>query len=155
RAFTAADSGTAAPVAVVNEAFAKRFFKENEDRLDQHFGVERREYAGTFRIVGIVRDAKFARSDLRRPARPMFFVPLAQSVDYTTDYRRMIEGLSHVVRGILLVSDVPPGELEPLLRKTLSEADPNLAITTVRTLQQQLDFSFDRERAVARLSQLF
>jgi predicted permease len=80
RLFTAADNETTAPVAVVNETFAKRFFKDNEDPIDQNFGVERPENAGTFRIVGIVRDAKFARSGLNQPARPMFFVPLAQRV---------------------------------------------------------------------------
>ena len=36
----------------------------------------------TFRIVGVVRDAKFAGWGLSRPARPMFYVPLAQTVDY-------------------------------------------------------------------------
>jgi predicted permease len=155
RLFTAADNETTAPVAVVNEAFVKRFFKDNEEPLDQHFGVERPENAGTFRIVGIVRDAKFAWSGLTRPARPMFFVPLAQRVDYKTDYTRTVERLSHFIQGIMLVTDSPPGVLEPLLRRTLAEADPNLTITSVRTMQQQIDLSFNRERAVARLAELF
>jgi hypothetical protein len=29
-----------------------------------------------------VRDAKFAGFALKKPARPMFYVPLAQNVDY-------------------------------------------------------------------------
>jgi predicted permease len=155
RLFTAADNETAAPVAVVNEAFLKRFLDHNEDPLDQYFGVERPEYAGTFRIVGVVRDSKFARSGLASPARPMFFVPLAQHVDYNTGYMKMVEGLSHFIQGIMLVTDSPPGDLEPLLRSTLAEADPNLTITSVRTMQQLIDLSFDRERAVARLAELF
>ena len=48
------------PVAVVNEAFVKRFFKSDEDPLDQHFGLDLPENVDTFRIVGVVRDAKFA-----------------------------------------------------------------------------------------------
>ena len=72
-----------AHVAVVNEAFVKRFFKSSEDPIDQHFGLDLPENAGTYRIVGIVRDAKFAGYRLDRPARPMFYVPLAQTVDYT------------------------------------------------------------------------
>ncbi len=155
RLFTAADNETTAPVAVVNEAFVKRFFKGDEDPLDQHFGIELPENAGTFRIVGIVRDAKFVRSGLNRPARPMFFVPLAQRVDYKTDYRRMVEGLSHFIQGVMVVTDSPPGDLEPLLRRTLAEADPNLTITFVRTMQQLIDLSFDRERAIASLAGLF
>jgi predicted permease len=156
RLFTAADNETTAPVAVVNEAFVKRFFRSDEDPLDQHFGVERPENAGTFRIVGIVRDAKFARwGELNRPARPMFFVPLAQRVDYKTDYTRMVERLSHFIQGIMLVTDSPPGDLEPLLRRTLAEADPNLTITIVTTMQQQIDLLLNKERAVARLAELF
>jgi hypothetical protein len=39
-------------------------------------------------------------------------------------------------QGIMLVTDSAPGDLEPLLR-TLAEADPNLTITSVRTMQEQ------------------
>src|SRR2546426_5962019 len=77
RAFAAADNETTAPVAIVNEAFVKRFFKSDENPLDQHFGLDVPEYAGTFRIVGGVRDAKFAGRGLRRPPRPLFYVALA------------------------------------------------------------------------------
>jgi len=155
RLFTVTDNETTAPVAVVNEAFAKRFFKDNEDPIDQYFGLERPENAGTFHIVGIVRDAKFVRSGLNQPARPMYFVPLVQRVDYKTDYSRMVEGLSHFIQGMMVVTDSPPGDLEPILRKTLAESDPNLTITYVKTMQQLIDFSFDRERAVASLAELF
>jgi predicted permease len=155
RSFTAGDDDTTSPVAVVNEAFVKRFFTDNEDPLDQHFGVERPDYAATFRIVGIVRDAKFAASGLHQPPRPMFFAPLTQWVQYDTDHQRMIERLSHLVRGIILVTDRPVGDLEPVLRRELADADPNLTIINVRTLQQQLDVSLDRERSVVRLAELF
>ncbi len=60
RAFTAADNETTAPVAIVNEAFVKRFFNKAENPLDQHFGLDAIQDAGTFRIIGVVRDAKFA-----------------------------------------------------------------------------------------------
>src|SRR5262249_34187153 len=56
RAFTAADNETTAPVAIVNETFVKRFFKSDEDPLGQHFGLDLPQYAGTFNIIGIVRD---------------------------------------------------------------------------------------------------
>jgi hypothetical protein len=60
RAFTAADNEPTVPVAIVNQAFVKRFFKGDENPFDQHFGLDLPENAGTFRIVSIVRDAKFA-----------------------------------------------------------------------------------------------
>ena len=155
RAFTPADNETTAPVAIVNEAFVKRFFKADESPLDQHFGLDMPENAGTFRIVGVVRDAKFAGFALSRPARPMFYVPLAQNVDYKNDLMKSIELRSHFIGGILLVTSAPPGTLERLLHKVLAEIDPNLTIIGVATMQQQIERSFDQERAVASLAGLF
>jgi predicted permease len=155
RAFTTADNETTAPVAIVNEAFVKRFFKSGEDPLDQHFGLDFPEYAGTFRIVGVVRDAKFAGWALRIPALPMFYVPLAQTINYPDDLMKRIEKGSHFIGGIMLVTDLAPGALEAQLTRTLANIDPNLTINSVRTMQQQIELSFDQERAVASLASLF
>jgi predicted permease len=155
REFTDADNETAAPVAVVNEAFVKRFFKSDEDPLGQHFGIDVPENANTYQIVGIVRDAKFAGFALRDPARPMFFVPLAQTVAYTNDLFQRIERASHGVGGILLVTTMPPGALEPVVTKAMAEIDPNLTVINVRTLTEQVALSFDQDRAVASLAGLF
>ena len=155
RHFTAADDERSEPVAVVNEAFVRRFFKNGEDPIDRRFGLNLPENVNTFRIVGIVRDAKFAGFALDQPARPMFYVPLAQSVDYANAMMKRVEIQSHFVRGLLLVTDVPTGALEPQVKRVLAEADPNLTVTSVRTLQEQLDRSFDQQRAVASLAGLF
>jgi predicted permease len=155
RHFTAADDERTAPVAVVNEAFVRRFFKSHEDPIDQHFGLNLPEHVNTFRIVGIVRDAKFAGFALDQPARPMFFVPLAQTVDYANPMMKRVEVQSHFVRGLMLVTDVAPGILEPQVKRALADADSNLTVTGVRTLQQQVDRAFDQQRAVASLAGLF
>jgi predicted permease len=143
RHFTSADNASSDLVAVVNEAFVRRFFKSDEDPIDRRFGLNMPENVNTFRIVGIVRDAKFAGFALDLPARPMFYVPLAQTVDYANPLMQRIEMQSHFARGLLLV------------RRALAEADPNLTVTSVRTLQQQVDRSFDQQRAVASLAGLF
>jgi predicted permease len=156
RNFTEADNETAVPVAIVNQAFVKRFFKPGEDPIDQHFGLDRPEDASTFRIVGVVRDAKFAGFGLSRPARPMFFVPLAQNVEYQNgDIMQRVELRSHFIGGIMLTTNIPPGALEPVLTKTLAGLDPNLTITSVRTMREQVALQFDQERAVASLAGLF
>jgi predicted permease len=155
RAFTAADNETTAPVAIVNQAFVKRFFKSDEDPLEQHFGLDMPQYASTFSIVGVVHDAKFAGWGLSRPARPMFYVPLAQNVAYHDELMKRLELRSHFIGGIMLVTNMPPGALEPLLTRVLAELDPNLTINSVRTMQQQVELSFDQERAVASLAGLF
>jgi predicted permease len=155
RNFTVADNETTAPVAIVNEAFVKRFFKSDEDPLGQHFGLDEPENVNTFRIVGIVRDAKFASWASRRPALPMFYVPLAQNVDYKGTIMKRVEVQSHFIGGMMLVTNVPPGALEPLVRRVLTGVDPNLTINSVRTMQQQVSLTFDQERAVASLAGLF
>jgi predicted permease len=155
RFFTAADNETSESVAVVNEAFVRRFFNSDEDPIDRRFGLDLPENVNTYRIVGIVRDAKFAGFALDRPARPMFYVALAQTVEYTNPLMKRLEFQSHFVRGLLLVTDLPPATLEPDVKRALAATDPNLTVTSVRTLQQQLDRSFDQQRAVASLAGLF
>ena len=85
----------------------------------------------------------------------MFYVPLAQAVDYHDDLMKKLELRSHFISGIMLVTNMSPGALEPLLTRTLAELDPNLTINSIRTMQQQVELSFDQERAVASLAGLF
>ena len=155
RAFSEADNENTEDVAIVNEAFVKRFFKNNEEALDHHFGLDVPENATTYRIVGVVHDAKFAPWNLHQPVNPMFYVPLAQYVRYTDRMMQRLELASHTVGAALLVTSVSPGVLEPQLTRTLAEIDPNLTLVSVRTLQQQVDMSFEQERAVASLAGLF
>ena len=155
RAFSAADNETTAPVAIVNEAFVKRFFKSGEDPLEQHFGLDLPQNMNTFRIIGVVRDSKFIGYSLTRTSSPTFFVPLAQNVDYKDNIMSRVELRSHFIEGMMLVTDVPVGTLQPQIAKTLADIDPNLTISSIRTMQQQLDLSFDQERAVASVAGLF
>jgi predicted permease len=155
RFFTEGDNETSENVAVVNEAFVRQFFTEGEDPLDQHFGLNMPENVNSFRIVGVIGDARFAGFQLNRPARPMFFVPLAQTVHYTSPMMQRVETSSHYARGLLLRTTLAPGALEPLVARALADADPNLTVISMRTLQEQVERTFDQERAVASLAGLF
>ncbi len=155
RHFTEADNENSENVAVVNEAFVKRFFKPEEDPLDQHFGLNLPENVNSFRIVGVVGDARFAGFQVDRPMRPMFFVPLAQTVNYANEMMKRVETASHNVGGVLLVTNTPPGVLEPQIARALAQADPNLTVITIRTLAEQVERTFDRQRAVASLAGMF
>jgi hypothetical protein len=155
RYFNRGDNDNTEPVAIVNETFVKRFFRSDEDPLGQHFGLDLPQNAGTFRIVGIVRDAKFAGFALRRPARPMFYAPLAQNVAYKDALMARVELESHFIGGLMMVTNAAPDALEPLLTRMLAAADPNLTINSVRTIGEQVALTFDEERAVASLAGLF
>jgi ABC-type antimicrobial peptide transport system permease subunit len=68
---------------------------------------------------------------------------------------KKLEFVSHNVQAGLLVTNIPPGTLEGQLTRELAQVDPNLTITSVRTLQEQVELSFDQQRAVASLAGLF
>jgi predicted permease len=155
RAFTPRDNATAAAVAIVNEAFVKRFFSSDENPIGMHFGLDLPENAGTFEIVGIVRDAKFAGFDLDKPARPMFFVPLAQYVTYANPGMQRLELGSHFIGAIALVTNQPISVIEPAIQRTVAEIDPTLTILNVRTMEDQVALTFNQARAVAGLAMLF
>jgi ABC-type antimicrobial peptide transport system permease subunit len=133
----------------------KRFFKSDENPIDQHFGIDLEELNGTFRIVGVVADAKFAGFALSKPARPMFYLPTTQFVKYDNPLIATFEARTHNPGGILLVTKEPIGRLEPQVTRALSDIDPNLTINHIRTMQEQIDLSFDQERAVASLAGMF
>ena len=66
---------------MINEAFAKRFFK-NQNPIGQHFGPDKIKYSANFEIVGVVRDMRYMTYDYKDPVRPMYWVPEAQTVQY-------------------------------------------------------------------------
>lgn len=152
REFNEADNSSSIPVAVVNQTFVHRFFP-HEDPIGKRFGMDLPENARTFQIVGVVQDAKY--TEPRNPTRPMFFVPLLQSVRYANPLMDKLEMRSHYIGGVLIESNLDAGVLEPMIKKTLGETDPNLTIISVRSLKQEVDLNFDQQRAVASLAALF
>jgi len=154
RGFTEADNATTAPVAIVNESFAKRFLP-NEDPLEKHFGIDLPELAGTYRIIGVVRNARFQGWEFDKPVRPMFFVPMAQSVHYTNTLLDNVDLRSHFISGILVVTPAAPGAVEAQITKMLTDVDPNLTLVRVRSMRQQISEVFSQNTAVASLAGLF
>jgi predicted permease len=157
RGFTDGDNRDTDDVALVNEDFVKRFLP-NEDPLDKRFGFDVPANARMFRIVGVVRNAKWqgwrlARTD-KQPA-PMVYFPLAQWARYPDKLMAQIDNRGHFVTGILLHTDMSPSALEPVLTRALGEVDPNLSIVRIRTLREQIQVRLQRERAVAWLAALF
>ena len=64
RPLTEDDTAATPNVAVVNEAFVKRFF-EDQNPIGQHFGPNRLRYASTFEIVGVVKDIRYMTYDYK------------------------------------------------------------------------------------------
>jgi predicted permease len=152
RDFAESDSSASRPVAIVNKSFVRKYFP-NEDPIGKHFGMDNSRYAGTFEIVGIARDAKY--NDPDQPAKPMFFVPLEQSVHYPDVLMQPGEIQSHFVGSIQLLVRGDAYNLEPQLRKALADIDPNLTIISVQNMNEQVASNFDQQRMVAQLADTF
>ena len=54
---------------MINEAFAKRFFKD-QNPIGQHFGPDKIKYSATYEIVGVVRDMRYMTYDYKDPDPP-------------------------------------------------------------------------------------
>ncbi len=149
------DTATSEKVAVVDETFVKRFFKPGEEPLGSHFGLDLPMYSRTYTIVGIVRKAKYNDAANREPPRPMFFVPLAQRVQYDNPMMQMVENATHQIEGAVLETHGRVEGLEAQVRRVFSEVDPNLTIVDFHPLQEQVDARFDQQRAVTQMTGLF
>ncbi|HEX4008040.1 MAG TPA: ABC transporter permease [Acidobacteriaceae bacterium] len=149
------DTATSQKVAVVDESFVKRFFKPGENPVGQYFGLDVPEYSSTYQIVGVVQNAKYSDPANTEPPRPIFFVPLAQRVQYDNETMQMVEDTTHHIEGAVLQIHGSMEGLEPQVRHALSDVDPNLTLLDMQTLADQVDGRFDQQRVVAQMTGLF
>jgi len=155
RSITEQDTNATEKVAVVDETFVKRFYKPGEDPIGTEFGLDLPKYSSTYKIVGIVRNAKYNDAANTEAPRPMFFVPLAQRVAYDDKLMQVVEDDSHFIEGAVLQVRGPVEGLEPQVRHVLSDVDPNFTLLGIQPLQAQVDAEFDQQRAVAKMTGLF
>src|SRR6187402_1397664 len=154
RAFTDEDTATTRNVAVINEAFAKRFFK-GQNPIGQHFGVNRVKYAGSYEIVGVARDMRYMTYDYKDPIRPMFWVPETQTVQY--DDPQFVEGekWSHYLYNIVIWAPGNPPGMEERVRKALASVDSNLVVYNVDSYRKIFSMDFQQQNMMATLTSLF
>jgi predicted permease len=155
RSITEQDMATTQNVAVIDEAFVKKFFKAGEDPIGAHFGLDLPQYSATYEIVGVVHDANYSFDPIGHEKRTMFFVPLAQRAHYDEPLMQSLEDSSHFIQGAVLKVHGNIEGLEAQVRRAFSEIDPNLTLLDILTMQEQVDGNLDQQRAVAQLTGLF
>ena len=134
RDFTEGDTTNSTLVVIVNEAFAKQVFA-NENPLGQRLGIG----DGWWRdgdhlpreIIGVVKSVR--QMDLAQPPMPEIYVPHSQSL---WDY-----GLNLVVR-----TRVMPASLIPTVRSVVWGLDKDQAIGEVSTMEQIVTQSVSSQR---------
>jgi putative ABC transport system permease protein len=148
------DTATTRKVAVVNEAFAKRFFKD-KNPVGEHFGIDKIKYATTFEIVGVAKDMRYMTYDYKDPVRPMFWLPETQTVQYDDPAYLSGEIWSHYLYNIVIWAPGNPPGLGERVRKSLAEIDPNLVLYGVDSYTEVLSADFQQENMIATLTTLF
>jgi predicted permease len=155
RSLSEDDTASTQNVAVVDETFVKRFFKPGEDPVGQFFGLDLPQYSSTYKIVGVVANAKYTDPANTEGPRPLFFVPLAQRVHYQDAMMQWVDNLTHIAGDAVLQIHGSPEGLESRIRKTLSDVDPNITLLSIQPLADQVGARFDQQRVVAQMAGLF
>jgi predicted permease len=134
------DGETAQPVALVNEAYARKFLS-GRNPLGETVQFVQAMGGRPRTIVGIASDAVYLSG--RDGVRPTVYIPLAQH-----DFRGPMQtNLSMAVRS----SAGSPVALAPSIAAALMHVDRNL-LFSFRTLQDRVDASIIQERLIAILS---
>ena len=154
RPITDQDTAATRKVAVINQAFARRFFK-NQNPIGQHFGIGKIKYSATFEIVGVTNDMRYVPWDYKKPVRPMFWVPEAQTVQYDDPAFRSGEIWSHYLNDIVIWAPGNQPAMEERVRKALASVDPNLVLYGVDPYSKVLNGDFQQENMIATLTTLF
>jgi predicted permease len=138
REFTDADIKGSPKVAVVNEAFARKF-----NLTDRVIGKRMALGAGNkpldIEIVGLVRDAKYG--EVREPAPPQFVMPYRQAD---------IGALTFYVR-----AGVNTPVVLPTVAAVVRKLDANIPISNLRTMEEQIRYDTSGYRALTTISSAF
>lgn len=141
REFDDRDSLASPKVAIVNEAFARKFFGgANPVGHAFHMAAGAGEAEPLYRIVGLVGNTKYG--ELREDFRPIAFFPIAQ--DETP-------GSSAV---FVLRMAGPPGQVMNRVKAAVEAIAPSMGIEC-RSLTAQMEESLLREKLMASLSGCF
>jgi len=156
RTFKPQDTLNGAPVAVVNQEFAKQFFR-NRNPIGHRFGFSGPSQAGmdgAHEIVGVVEDTTYTSVYWKDHA--MYFLPLTQRAGSANDPNDHLEKDQSMYAGALVIQTARPIDgFEKIVGDTLANINPNLTIVKFQTFQQQIDDRFVEERLIARLTSLF
>ncbi len=146
RAISSRDASGTAPVAVVDQAFVRRFLPKGNP-LGQRFSLGSSFQAPGFQIVGVVENAKYDGASEGSP--PMFFVSAYQipagQPESLLAYVSEIE-IRTAGHGAAVIAEV---------RRTIREVTPGLPVTRVETLNNQVSDSLRQQRAISEVTGFF
>jgi predicted permease len=141
RYFSFRDDGSSTPVAIVNEAMAKKFWPKGDpmaDRIIIGRGVGPEFEDPPRRIIGIVGNIR--DGGLNHDPRPSIYLPLAQVPDGVTALSSRIAATAFVIR-----TRVGPLSLAQPIQKELERASGGLPVARIRTMDEVIVRSTARQ----------
>ena len=148
------DTAGSRHVAVVNEAFARRFFK-NEDPIGKHFGRSDIATAGEFEIIGVAKDARYLTWGISQPVGPFVFLPASQYTVFPKPSDTVFDVRSHFLNDIVILMQPGAQLADSEVRLAMASVDPNMPVNFIRSLKDQVASNFSQQRLMARLTSLF
>lgn len=153
RGITEQDTSNSRHIAVINEAFARKFFK-SEDPLGKHFGRDGIGSERQYEIVGITKDARYLHN-FSESIRSFFFLPESQHDFTLNNPSKEVSPGSHILHDIVIVTKPRASLSESRVRQAIASVDPNLPIGWIHTLKEQVSLQFTQQRLIARLTSFF
>jgi len=159
RSFTDHDDRNAPGVAIVDEAFVKKYL-HGEQPIGAHFGDWDGGHTDMYTIVGVVENGQYwAPSDVQEN-HPMYFLPAWQwpPLPATTPNVSLYDGFlidTHYMGSLEIETYAAQPGLESLVSRALQQLNPNLMITQFQSFGQQVDFGFSQQQMIVRLTSLF
>jgi predicted permease len=135
REFTEADDADAPPVAVVNEAFTRKFGLDGRAAVGKQMSTGGDEL--DIQIVGVVQDARY--SDVKDDVPPVFFTPYRQN--------EQLGNLTFYLR-----SGTDPSPIIRAIPDVIDRLDPNLPVEDLQTLDTQIRQNVVVDRVISMLS---
>jgi predicted permease len=147
RDFSTADRQGAGEVAIVNDAFARRYFP-NANPIGQSLISRPPDApAHSLEIVGLVENAAF--TSVRDPIEPTMYRPFAQKVD-----ARVLKASPTVSISTRLAPGAAPARVADSVAAAINRVDSRLDVAFI-TVDAQLQANYVRERLLAMVSGFF
>ncbi|MFM8532581.1 MAG: ABC transporter permease [Acidimicrobiia bacterium] len=139
REFTRADADGAPKVAIVNQAFAKKF-NLGDNPLGKRIAPGGPGNKPDIEIIGLVQDAKY--SDVKREVPPQYFRPYRQE-------ERLGYGYFYIR------TSTPPEQMLQTIPTLMRKVDASLPLGDIKTMDQQVRESVSEDRIISTLSLAF
>ncbi len=139
RGFDSTDKIDSPKVAVINRTMAQLFFPDSSP-IGRHFGFgDDPSHSGEIEIVGVVKNAKYVA--LAETPEAAAYFPYSQHVQYFGNFQVRYTGDAQ--------------QTIAAVERAIAQVNPNIPISSVSTLAEQVDESTANQRLIARLSTFF